>query len=88
MKMAADPSPVPNTLTGDPVVQEARERFDQASEWEANFRRRFVNDVKFRHGDADNGYQWPNMIKRSRDLDQKPCLTINMIRQHNLQIVN
>lgn len=84
--MAADPTMM--TLFGDPVVEEALKRYKRASEWTANFRQRFVNDIKFRHGDANNGYQWPNMIKRSRDVDQKPCLTINMIRQHNLQIVN
>lgn len=86
--MAADPDPTPDVLTGDPVVAEANKRMNRIAEWEGNFRTRFINDIKFRHGDADNAYQWPNMIKRSRDVDSKPCLTINMIRQHNLQIVN
>lgn len=76
------------TLTGDPIVEEARKRFERVAEWESTFRTRFIEDIKFRHGDSDNGYQWPNAIKRSRDLSSKPCLTINQIRQHNLQISN
>src|SRR5271165_4349573 len=74
--------------TGDPVVDEAKRRFQRCSEWEAPSRERFIEDIKFEHGDSDNGYQWPNAIRRSRDVDAKPCLTMNIIRQHNLQITN
>lgn len=72
----------------DPVVREARRRLDRCQEWEAESRRRFLEDIKFRHGDSDNGYQWPNAIRNTRDVDQRPCLTMNVVRQHNLQIVN
>jgi len=74
--------------TGDPVVDEARRRFNRCSEWESPSRERFLEDLKFSYGDADNGYQWPNAVRRSRDVDSKPCLTLNIIRQHNLQIIN
>src|SRR5215831_2187184 len=74
--------------TGDPVVDEAKKRFNRCSEWEAPARARFVEDMKFSFGDADNGYQWPQAIRRTRDVDNKPCLTMNVIRQHNLQIIN
>lgn len=74
--------------TGDPVVDEAKKRFQRCLEWEAPARERFVEDIKFSYGDADNGYQWPSAIRRSRDVDSKPCLTMNIIRQHNLQIIN
>jgi hypothetical protein len=77
-----------STLTGDPVVDEASRRFERCTEWDAAWRERFVEDLKFRHGDSDNGYQWPNAVRRSRDVDAKPCLTINVIRQHNLMITN
>lgn len=86
--MAADPYPTVQTLFGDPVVEEARRRFDRASEFEANWRGRFIDDIKFANGDSDNGYQWPNSIRRARDVDARPCLTMNIIRQHNFQIVN
>ena len=74
--------------TGDPVVDEAKRRFQRCSEWEAAARERFIEDIKFSYGDSDNGYQWPSAIRRSRDVDSKPCLTMNIIRQHNLQIIN
>jgi len=74
--------------SGDPVVDEGKRRFARCSEWEANARERFIEDIKFSYGDSDNGYQWPNAIRRSRDVAAKPCLTMNLIRQHNLQIIN
>lgn len=73
---------------GDPVLAEARRRFDRCAEWEAIARTRFIEDIKFAHGDSDNNYQWPNAIRRARDVDQKPSLTLNIVRQHNLQIIN
>lgn len=72
----------------DPVIREATDRLDRCQEWESTSRRRFIEDLKFRHGDAENGWQWPNAIRNTRDIDQRPCLTMNMVRQHNLQIVN
>lgn len=72
----------------DPIVKEAQERFARCQEVEDEFRRRFVDDVKFANGDSDNGWQWPDEIRSSRDGDHRPCLTINKTRQHNLQIVN
>lgn len=84
---AAEPDPG-SLASLDPIIREARQRLDRAMEWEAESRRRFLEDIKFRHGDADNGYQWPNAIRHSRDVDQRPCLTMNVVRQHNLQIVN
>ena len=74
--------------SGDDIVTEAMQRFEQVSEFESTFRQRFLNDLRFRHGDSENGYQWPNALRRQRDTDSKPCLTINNVRQHNLQIVN
>lgn len=72
----------------DPVIREARARFDRVAEWEAAFRPRFINDIKFANGDSENGYQWKESIRRNRDVDNRPCLTMNMIGQHNFQISN
>ena len=76
------------TLSGDPTIQEARKRFDRSVEWEGNARSRFIDDIKFETGDSDNGYQWPNAIRQSREVASRPCLTMNIIKQHNLQISN
>ena len=76
-------------LTGDDrIVAEARRRFNKCQEWESQARKLFWEDVKFANGDSDNQYQWPGSIYRNRDIEDRPCLTINKVRQHNLQIMN
>jgi hypothetical protein len=72
----------------DSVMLEAKRRFKWCAEWEGDFRPRFIEDVKFANGDSDNGYQWPNEVRRNRDVDARPCLTMNLIRQHNKNISN
>src|SRR5262249_13918410 len=72
----------------DPVVREAKDRFDRCQKWEHDARARWMDDYKFANADAYNGYQWPNEIRRARDVDERPCLTINKVRQHNLMIKN
>ena len=48
------------SLTIDPIVNEATKRFKLCSDWESNARDNFLDDYRFAHGDADNGFQWPN----------------------------
>src|SRR5271167_791637 len=76
------------TLAGDPVVNEASIRFKRCDDWENDWRVKFIQDMKFAEGDSDNGWQWPDAVKNSRNLNNKPCLSLNVIRQHNLQIIN
>lgn len=86
----SDPNAISNevALIGDPIIMEAKKRWDRCSEWESPSRERFIDDLRFANGDSDNGYQWPNAIRRAREVDARPCLTMNLIRQHNLQISN
>ena len=70
------------------VYEEAEDRFAQCETWEKDSRRLFLEDIKFANADPDNGFQWPNHMRRNRDVDQRPALTINKTRQHNLQIIN
>lgn len=72
----------------DPIVKEAKDRFQHCAKWEHNARQYFLDDIKFANADAYNGYQWPNDIRRNRDTEERPSLTINKVRQHNLQIIN
>lgn len=72
----------------DPIVKEAQRRFDTCVKWEATSRKLFLDDLKFAEADADNAFQWPNAIRRNRDADERPCLTVNKTRVHNLQIIN
>ena len=75
-------------LSLDPVVQEARKRFDRCSEWESVWRQKFIEDIKFANGDSQNGFQWPNEIRNLRERSSRPCLTMNLIKPHNRMITN
>lgn len=70
------------------ILEEARARFRRCSDWEATCRARFRDDVKFAEGDAYNQYQWPAAIQDVRNVQKRPILTINRVRQHNLDILN
>lgn len=76
-------------LTGDEaIVQEAKDRFKKCLDWEADFRRLYLMDVKFANGDADNGWQWPDDLRKDREKNRRPALTINKTAQYVAQIVN
>src|SRR3990167_614662 len=80
---------VPNTAKEDEkILKEAKGRFKKCVDWESAFRKRYLEDVRFANGDSDNMFQWPESIRRNRETDARPCLTVNIIRQHNLQIIN
>jgi hypothetical protein len=66
----------------DKILTEAKERFKRAQTWESNFRRLFVQDEKFAYGDTDNGWQWPDDIRRDREVNKRPALTIPIIQTH------
>lgn len=66
----------------DKILIEAKERFKRANDWETNFRRLFVQDVKFAYGDSDNGWMWPDDIRRDREVNKRPALTIPIIQTH------
>lgn len=80
--------------TGTPdekIVKEAQRRFDICAKWENDSRLRFIEDVKFANGDADNLWQWDVNARNARGygtIDERPCLTINKVRQHCLNIIN
>jgi hypothetical protein len=62
-------------LSDDEIIREAREAFERAADAEAENRRDALDDLRF----ARLGEQWPAQIKRERDLDGRPCLTINRL---------
>lgn len=70
------------------ILKEARQRFKACEEWEAQARIYFEADYKFANGDSDNMYQWPDDIAQGRSDANRPCLTINKTKQHNLMIIN
>lgn len=70
------------------VIDLAKERYERAKSAYADSRQLAIEDTKFALGDSDNGWQWPDAIRRSRVLDQKVCLTVNLTAQHCNQIIN
>lgn len=75
-------------MTEQEIITEAKERFRKCQDWESQFRQREREDIKFANGDPDNQWQWEQTLYGARSADSKPCLTINKVRQHNLQIIN
>lgn len=70
------------------IVREAQERFRRVQEWESATRARMLDDVRFANGDSVNNYQWPSDIAHNRITSDKPCLTMNRVRQYCLNILN
>jgi hypothetical protein len=68
------------------VLREAKARFERCVTWEAKARANADFDAKFAAGDALNGWQWDAKVRASRG--DRPCLSNNLVRQHNLLIVN
>lgn len=68
------------------IMDEARKRFRRSQSWESSARNHFESDLKFSEGDSLNNFQWS---QGAQDLRQgRPMLTINRVRQHNLDILN
>jgi hypothetical protein len=71
-------------LSDDEIIADAREAFERAADAEAENRREALDDLRF----ARLGEQWPAHVKRERDLDGRPCLTINRLPAFIRQVVN
>jgi hypothetical protein len=80
--------PTPQKREYDEIVQQAKKDFEICEQWEANTRILFDYDYKFAEGDAHNNYQWDAGIYARRKDEDRPCLTINKVQQHNLMIIN
>ena len=75
----------------DDKLAVARKRFAYALERDSENRRLHVEDLKFVAGNSDNGYQWPDEVRRDRASDvngSRPCLTVNKLPQHINQVTN
>jgi hypothetical protein len=70
----------------DAIVREAHREFRKCQKRESEARQRWNDDEKFANGDAYNNFQWPDAIYQTRG--NRPSLTVNETRQHNLHITN
>lgn len=71
-------------MTDDDILEEARVAFQAAADAEAENRREALDDLRF----ARLGEQWPERVRRERELEGRPCLTINRLPAFIRQVVN
>ena len=67
----------------DPRIQQAMDFLNWCQEAESTNRSEAAEDLKFAAGD-----QWPVEIQNSRNLEARPCLTINKMDAYVRQITN
>ena len=91
-ELSRDPAKDDEGATPDEtIVNEAKRRFGRCSAYETETRTLFIEDIKFDAADSDNMYQWDQLTQDARGFgteNERPCLTTNKVRQHNLQIIN
>lgn len=68
------------------ILREAKERFERCVTWESPARANALADARFAAGDSYNMNQWDTGVRNARG--DRPMLTNNLVRQHNLLIVN
>ena len=66
------------------IISEAREAFEYAQDAEAENRATALEDTEF----ARLGEQWPEQIRKQREREGRPCLTINRLPAFARQVVN
>jgi hypothetical protein len=71
-------------LSDKDILADAKELFELASEREALNRREALDDLRFARLDE----QWPEIVRRERERNGRPCLTINRIEPFIRQVVN
>lgn len=76
------------------VLENARKRLKLAMEALDDSRESELDDLKFRAASPDNQWQWPADVLATRGsvtgqtINARPCLTINKLPQHVLQVTN
>lgn len=70
--------------TDDDLLKDAREAFDRAATAESKNRENWVADVRF----ARLGEQWPDAVRKQRELEGRPCLTLNKLPAFIRQVTN
>jgi Phage P22-like portal protein len=68
------------------IIAEAKQRYERCVKWESAARANADKDIAFASGDSYNKSQWDQSVVAARG--DRPCLTNNLVRQHNLLIVN
>ena len=72
------------TSKPDDIIKDALEAFDKSAEHDAHNRTAFEDDIDFSL--LEN--QWPERVRRDRELEGRPCLTVNKLVSMGRQVVN
>lgn len=78
----------PKRTDDEKLIEKAHKEFEIDYEYEADAREAWKMDLRFANGDPDNKYQWDAAYVKDRELNKRPCLTINKVKIHNRQITN
>lgn len=68
----------------DDKLVAARKKFERSSEWLSENYEAAKDDIRF----ARLSDQWPEQIRKQREREQRPCLTINKLPSFIRQVVN
>ena len=68
----------------DDKLSDIREAFKVCEEAEAENRHQAMDDLEF----GRQGFQWPEEVKKQRERDRRPCLTVNRMPTFIRRIVN
>lgn len=71
------------TTDKDALLDEVIERMEKCIDVEGENRKLALEDLRFLSGD-----QWPEMVKRQRTVENRPCLTINKLPVFIRQVTN
>lgn len=72
------------TSSDDDILAEAKEAFKLCEEAEEKNRQLWLDDVRF----SRLGEQWPEDVRRQRESEGRPCLTINRMPAFIRQVTN
>lgn len=80
----------PGDKIDDEILEQAKDRFKRAYDFESDFRPQYLEDVKFAAGDPDNHWQWPSEVYNARvsDTSKKPTMTVNVVQGMVFSITN
>lgn len=74
----------PDKEDDDDILQDSRESFSRKVDHENENRKTALEDIEF----SRKGDQWPADIRKQRDTEGRPCLTINKLPAFIRQVVN
>lgn len=72
-----------SSAQADAIVKEAKEALQRSWEWDRDNRREAALDLEFLAGN-----QWPDNVRRDREMSNRPVLTINRLPQFVRQVTN